>query len=343
MSRFVRLFGSGLHGAALSLGLGLASMASASAADGPLKPLVVFAQPLPLWDSVWMAEAKGYYKSEGLDVQFRMFPSGTTSLQTFKTGEGEINFGGDLPGVQYWLNNDKNYRVVAVLERDSKGYLVTANKSIKTAQDLKGKTIATRVGSTGSWFISEYLTKNGVSPSDVTIKNLDTQIMPTALCHGDIAAFFIFQPFGERAIEICPDKAYNMSTAEGYIQGYAVAAARPEWLKNPENSDKLARFLRATLKGAQDAAKDLPGVAKIMKDKFGLSEAATKSQWDLNERVMGIDETFYKDYCSLLGWMKKEGMLKRSFDFQEFVSGEALEKVDPKRFTAPPANCPGVS
>lgn len=319
--------------------LSAASVLLPGSADAQLKKLVVFAQPIPLWDSVWMAEAKGYYKAEGLDVQFRMFPSGTTSLQTFRTGEGDINFGGDLPGVQYWLNSDENYRVVAVLERDSKGYFVTASKNIRKPQDLKGKTIATRVGSTGSYFISEYLTKNGMSANDVTIKNLDTQVMPTALCHGDIDAFFIFAPYGERAIEICPDKVYNISTAEGYIRGYAVAAARPGWLKDKDNEDKLARFLRATLKGSREAAKDLPGVVKVMKDKFGLSEGATKSQWDINERVIGIDPTFYQDYCNLFAWMKKEGTLTKAVPFKDFVSGDGLRAVDRSRFTSPPERC----
>jgi hypothetical protein len=38
------------------------------------------------------------------------------------------------------------------------------------------------------------LTKNGVDPGKVAVKNLDTQVLPAALCGGDIAAFFIWQP-----------------------------------------------------------------------------------------------------------------------------------------------------
>jgi ABC-type nitrate/sulfonate/bicarbonate transport system substrate-binding protein len=49
----------------------------ASTAD--LKKLTVFVGPTPIYDSVWMADAMGFYKEEGLDVQFRLFPSGTTS------------------------------------------------------------------------------------------------------------------------------------------------------------------------------------------------------------------------------------------------------------------------
>jgi ABC-type nitrate/sulfonate/bicarbonate transport system substrate-binding protein len=309
----------------------------ASTAD--LKKLTVFVGPTPIYDSVWMADAMGFYKEEGLDVQFRLFPSGTTALQTFKTGVGDINFGGDLPGVQYWNETNKNYRLITVLERDAKGYVAAAKKSIARPQDLKGKTIATRVGSTGSWFISVYLQKNGMSTKDVTIKNLDTQILPTALCKGDIDAFFIWQPFPARALEVCPDKVHYLTTAEGYVHGYAVAGARPDWLATPEGRDKAIRFLRATIRGKEVAAKDFAAVAKLAAEKHSLSEKATREQWEINERVLGFDKVFYDDYCSLSAWMKAEGILKAPLDFTQLIWTDGLSAIDPKRVADPPKPC----
>ena len=196
------------------------------AAQAPLK-LTLFGQPSVNNDSIWMAIEQGFYKEVGLDVTYRLFPSGTTAFQTFQTGQGDIVMTGDLPSVQYFFRNNGNYRTIAAIERDAKGYVVVARKDITKPQDLVGKTIATRVGSTGSWFISEYLTKNGVDPTKVTVKNLDTQVLPAALCGGEIAAFFIWQPIGSRTLEICADKAHYLSDATGYVQGYLVAGARP--------------------------------------------------------------------------------------------------------------------
>ena len=69
------------------------------AAAAELLPLVVYAEPGADADSLWMAEAKDVFKAEGLDVQIRLFPSGTTALQTFKTGAGDIIFSGTPAGV----------------------------------------------------------------------------------------------------------------------------------------------------------------------------------------------------------------------------------------------------
>src|SRR4051812_16819051 len=261
-------------------------------AQAPLK-MTLFGQPSVNNDSVWMAFEKGFYQQEGLDITYRLFPSGTTALQTFQTGQGDIVMTGDLPSVQYFFRVKGDYRTIAVMERDAKGYVAVARKEIAKPQDLAGKTVATRVGSTGSWFISEFLTKNNVDPKTVTVKNLDTQVLPAALCGGDIAAFFIWQPIGSRALEICPDKAQLLTDATGYMQGYLVAGARPAWLATPDGKEAATRFLRATLKGKEIAAKDFAAVAAYSKAKLDLSEKATRDQWEIMERPIAIDKVYY--------------------------------------------------
>ena len=141
-------------------------LAAVQAQNAPLK-MTLFGQPSVNNDAIWMAIEKGFYQQEGLDVTYRLFPSGTTAFQAFQTGQGDIVMTGDLPSVQYFFRVKGDYRTIAVIERDAKGYVVVAGKDIKKPQDLVGKTVATRVGSTGSWFISEYLTKNKVDPKTV--------------------------------------------------------------------------------------------------------------------------------------------------------------------------------
>jgi NitT/TauT family transport system substrate-binding protein len=304
----------------------------------PLKT-TLFIGPAPLYDSVQMADSQGYLKDQGLDVTFDLFPTGTTALQTFKTGQGDLVTHGDLPGVLYWLSVNKDFRLISVIERDSKGYLATARDDIKEPKDLIGKTIATRVGSTGSWFISEYLKKNGIKESDVKVINLDGQVLPTALCRGDISAFFIWEPFGSRAREICPDKVHTLSSAEGYIHGYAVVSARPSWLATPKGKDIAVRFLRAMIKGADFAAHHFDAVAKYNADHFGLSEKVTRAQWEISERAIGFDNVFFKDYCNLAAWMRSTNLMKEKLDFHQLIWTDGLDAIDPKLVATIPPPC----
>jgi NitT/TauT family transport system substrate-binding protein len=309
-----------------------------SFAQSPLK-LTVYGQPSVNNDSLWMAFAHDEYTKEGLDIRYRLFPSGTTAFQSFNTGQGDVVLAGDLPSVQYFFRTNGAYRVFAAIERDQTGYVGVARKDIKTAQDLVGKTIATRVGSTGSWFISEYLTKNGVDPSKVSIKNLDTQILPTALCQGDIAAFFIWQPVGSRTLEICPDQAHFLTDGTGYIQGYLLAGARTQFLDTPEGKEKVIRFLRATIKGRASAEADFPAVASYAKAKLDLSEKATRDQWETNKRPLSLDDVFYKDFCSLSTWALNDKVTSEPLDFAKFVWRDGLLAIDPKLAPASPPHC----
>jgi NitT/TauT family transport system substrate-binding protein len=308
------------------------------AQQAPFK-MTLFGQPSVNNDSIWMAFEKGFYKAEGLDVTYRLFPSGTTALQTFQTGQGDIVMTGDLPSVQYFFRTNGNYRTIAAIERDAKGYVVVTAKSIAKPQDLVGKTIATRVGSTGSWFISEYLKKNGVDAGKVTVKNLDTQVLPAALCGGEIAGFFIWQPIGSRTLEICPDKVHTLADASGYIQGYLVAGARPEWLASSEGKEIATRWLRATIKGRDVAQGDFAAVAAYAKAKLDLSEKATRDQWETNLRPIAIDGIYYDDFCSLSRWAQSEKLTDQKIDFSKLTWPDGLRAIDPKLADAPPPPC----
>src|SRR5215813_3383642 len=76
--------------------------APAGHTQAPLK-MTLFGQPSVNNDSVWMAFEKGFYQQEGLDITYRLFPSGTTAFQSFQTGQDDIVMTGDLPSVQYFF------------------------------------------------------------------------------------------------------------------------------------------------------------------------------------------------------------------------------------------------
>jgi ABC-type nitrate/sulfonate/bicarbonate transport system substrate-binding protein len=307
----------------------------------PLRKLTVLMVPTVPNDSMWMAETKGYFKEMGLQVDVKFFPSGTTALQSFKAGVGEITLAGELPGVAYWQNSQKDYRIINVMHREAVIYGATALKTIKSAEDLRGKTIGTRVGSTGSWFISEYLKKHNIPESAVKIIDLDTQILPVALCRGDIDAFFIWHPAGARALEICPQKVHMLATGEGYINGYGMLGARASWLAKPENGKLVADFLKALSKGREYAEKHYDEVFAYVKEKWGYNDELAKYGWQNTERYFGFDKVFYRDFCQLSAWMVERKMLPGPLDFRELVYKDGLAAVDPSFVSLPSDKCPG--
>ena len=65
---------------AAAIGAGILLGATATQAQQPSLKMTLFGQPSVNNDAIWMALVKGYYQQEGLDVTYRLFPSGTTAL-----------------------------------------------------------------------------------------------------------------------------------------------------------------------------------------------------------------------------------------------------------------------
>ena len=132
------------------------------------------------------------------------------------------------------------------------------------------------MGSTGSYFTSRYLKKNNLTPSDVKVINLETNHMVPALDRGDIDGFFIWEPHLAIALRTSGAKVRKLTIAEGYINGYSLMGARPQWLAT--NRDVVTRYLRALRRSATEVTrdKDLGGgdprlIAQNLLPEFGFS------------------------------------------------------------------------
>lgn len=313
--------------------------AESTATPKPPLKVVVFDGPSVDHDGVWMAIKEGFYKKAGLEVQTRIFPSGTVAFQSFAAGAGDIMMGGELDALNHWHHNAPYYRIILPMDRDSGSYIAYVRNDIKTAADLKGKTIGVLENSTGQWFLSEYLTKNGISKSDVTVRNLSNSVLPVALCKGDIQAFFSWQPRGARTEEICGKDVHLLSDAKGYINGYNLAGARITWLNTPKGHDIAMRFVRATAEGSKFAASHLSDVAAYAKRVFGMTKADVESQYKFLNRKLAFDKVFFSDFCELSTWAQGQGMFEDKTNLSNFIWTDGIKAVDPALVTAAPPPC----
>ena len=145
-------------GLALAAALARGPVAEAGHEDGKV---LILAQPTARGDALWMALTKGFFKAERLDVTVRWSSGGNEILRAFqdgkegKRGSGDFVAVSELLAANFWDSVDKSFACVGVIARDAEAYVAIARAEIKTPQDLKGKTIATRLGSTSAWFLGD--------------------------------------------------------------------------------------------------------------------------------------------------------------------------------------------
>ena len=117
-----------------------------------------------------IAERKGYFKDEGLDMEIIDFPGGAKALQAMVGGSADIVSG----AYEHTINMQaKGQSIVAIaLQGRYNGIVLAVHKSkaaqYKSPKDLKGWKIGvTAPGSSTHMAVQNLLVKNGLKPDDI--------------------------------------------------------------------------------------------------------------------------------------------------------------------------------
>ena len=116
----------------------------ASAADPKVR---IFSGTDEHWVQFQVAKAKGFFKDEGLDAEITVFTTGATATEAFRAGRGDFISAGDLPSAAMWKTG--NVIGLAPLSSDTEIFGIVGKKEINAPGDLRGRKVATRIGSTG--------------------------------------------------------------------------------------------------------------------------------------------------------------------------------------------------
>ncbi|MEP9348470.1 ABC transporter substrate-binding protein [Xanthobacter sp. KR7-225] len=156
---------------ALVAALGIAATAVPAVAQQAEKPkltLGVGGKPLLYYLPLTIAERKGFFKDEGLDVSINDFGGGAKSLQALIGGSVDVVTGAYEHTIRMQA---KGQDIVSVIELGRfPGIVLVAKKdsNIKSLKDLKGAKIGvTAPGSSTNFFVNFLLAKEGLKPEDV--------------------------------------------------------------------------------------------------------------------------------------------------------------------------------
>ncbi len=161
-----------VHSAATAAALALPALASAQALEKPKTTIAVGGKNLLYYLPLTIAEQRGYFKAEGLDVTIVDFAGGARALQAVVGGSADVVSG----AFEHTVNmQHKGQRMRAfVLQGRAPMIVLGVNPKtmagFKTVADLKGKKIGvTAPGSSTNVMVNFILAKAGLKPSDVSI------------------------------------------------------------------------------------------------------------------------------------------------------------------------------
>src|SRR5512141_3019310 len=119
-----------------------------------------------------VAERKGYFRDEGLEVEIPDFPGGARALQALVGGSADVVSGAYEHTINMAAKKQPIKAVVLQAKYSSIVLLLPKDKAAKYkgGKDLKGlKVGVTAPGSSTNMFVNNLLAKDGLKPSDVSI------------------------------------------------------------------------------------------------------------------------------------------------------------------------------
>jgi ABC-type nitrate/sulfonate/bicarbonate transport system substrate-binding protein len=277
------------------------------------------------WVAFQVAKAKGFFKDEALDAEVTVFTTGATATEAFRAGRGDFISAGDLPSAAMWKTG--NVIGLAPMSSDTEIFGVVGKKDINSPSDLRGRKVATRMGSTGEFLLYRYLASGAVSPSDVKILDLAPPEMVFALAHGDIDAFAWLAPFTTRAISMSPNVKL-ITSAKGFANNRIVLSATKSFID--QRPERIVKVLRATHRAIHFIRSNPEEATKIWADAVHGDVGQSLPVVRLINYDMTFDDAFVADMNELAKFMVEKGALKQPISWVTEVNTRFLRELDPK-------------
>ena len=226
---------------------------------------------------IYVTEAKGFFKDEGLDVLLVLFNAGATNLQALIGGDVQImgsafveTIGGRAAGVDV-----KNFWGVCNIMP----FQLYSQPDFKSMKQAKGKRFAiSRFGSLTDFLTRATLRHFGVDEKEVTILQIgSTPARFAALQAKGVDASIVWFP----VTEIAKKQGYNklLDLKEVFPEWpYETFAARESYLS--KERDQVNKFLRAFQRGVKYTLENKAEAVKIMTKYVKLDPAYAPAGYD---------------------------------------------------------------
>ncbi len=286
-----------------------------------------------------VAKAKGFFKEEGLEVDVRALPRGSIAIDA--VSNGSLQFA-EAANAAYFQAVAKGVPLVSigVSSRGYTGKLLVANKnaSMKTLADLKGKHLATQVGTGMYTVLLMLLEKQGMKLSDFNVTNLRVVDMPTAMATSDnIDAVLGWEPSIQRIVQAGKGKVLltskQLEDMAGITYPFLVATSQSYLKAHP---DIVQKFMNGYAKADKYIATHHEETVKIYHDEIQ-RRGAKLSQDDIRLMLFDDIDRFagaaftpadMQDLTSTIAYMEKTGLLKTKLDLGKIIDQGFGKKAD---------------
>ena len=277
----------------------------------------------------YVAQDKGFFAPNGLNISIKPYDTGAAAVN------GMLNDELDFAGAAEITLVGKSFEhqaisTIAVANKLETFYLVARrDKGIENIADLNGKKISVGLQTIGAFYLSRFLTLNGISPSKVTMVDMLPSQSSEALINGTVDAVAFTQPNVDTL-----EKQLGTNAISWGIQGnqmiFGMFIGKNAWIT--AHPDLVKRFLKA-LEQADEYIMGHPDEVKtVLKNRFNYTDEYLALVLPENDFSLSLDQALIAAMEDEARWMISSNMTtaKEVPNFNDYIYEDALKLVKPE-------------
>jgi sulfonate transport system substrate-binding protein len=224
------------------------------------------------------------FKEKGVEASYSTITSGAD--QTAALASGDIQFLNCVGGSSVLLSaaNGADIKIISLYSQAPKAFkLFSRDGSIKTAADLKGKTVAGPKGTILHELLAAYLQKEGLTMNDIKFVSMGLPAARSALENGSVDCALLAGPL---AYQEEKKGMHVVTTGDGLVSGLTVTATSGKFYK--EHKDLVDLFLAVQRDTLDYMKKNRDQSLAVTMKATGLDKEAVESMYGLYNFNMDI-------------------------------------------------------
>ena len=164
------------------------------------EPIKIGLTGWPGYAYVYIAQEKGFFKNNNVDVELKLTPQAAENFGWYKNGETDAFLDPLSNAIDA---NDQGIRtkIVYAIDYSDEGDVIVGKSSFASLADLKGKKIGFEgINSFSHIFVVASMQKAGLKESDYELKNVAAQDVPDLMAKGEIDAGHTWEPAKSMAL-----------------------------------------------------------------------------------------------------------------------------------------------
>ncbi len=277
---------------------------------------------------VQIAQEKGFFAQNGLDVELKEFTAGKFAFQAMLANNSDLSVVGDVPIALATIQGNDFQVLSSIGENFNEAPVLVQDDGSATAQEFFQKTkrtLSTSQGGTPEYSTYLFLKENQISTSQVEIIAQKPEEMPPSLINGSVDAIVIFEPYPSVAEEALAGKTKRFQLKHGTYAANYLLAANTKWLN--AHFDQAIAVLKS-LRMAEQFAQENPSEAQnIVAKRTKFKREMVQKIWSDFDLRVRISEYVIPNWINESIWAMDTNKAKQGPipDFNSLLRTDLLE------------------